>query len=77
MREGPPTLQEVITTHHPGSLIKVAQMARHWANDTGVRSWPPREGGGWVDHLRPLMLPEHQVSDTHTLGEGDYGSCAS
>lgn len=30
-----------------------------------------------MDRLRPLMLPEHQVSDTHTPGEGDCGSCVS
>lgn len=39
---GPPNIAGVITTHHPGSLIKVAQMARHWANDMGGR------GAGWI-----------------------------
>lgn len=58
---GPLTLWGVITTPHPGSLIKVAQMAQELVNDTGTRSWPGvgkggrAAGGGGYCH--PVLLP--------------------
>lgn len=62
----PPTLQGAITTPHPGSLIKLAQMARELAHDTSLRSWPPGEGGG-----PPSPSPVSRTAglrNTHALG---------